>query len=100
MPSERTVVSIHLEDISVRLLSLLHPGSLVLVVNNAHISADLVGQSPESRFRADISSAWLFCVDTLASIRVFRRSSRPGRPLRASDYWKVLDSVIVRICAC
>ena len=72
-----------------KVLALLHPGSLALAVDSAHISADLVGQSPESRLKADITSAWLFCIDTLASAGAFRRSSRPGRPLQASDYWKV-----------
>ncbi|KAF8329752.1 uncharacterized protein EI90DRAFT_3155180 [Cantharellus anzutake] len=88
VPSERTVFSVHVEDFSVKLLAPLHPGSIVLAFNNAHVSADLVGKSPESRFKTEITSAWLFCIDTLSSSHAVRRGSRPGKLLQASDYWK------------
>lgn len=88
MPSERTVLSLHISDCSLQLRTHSHPGSIVGALNDVDFSADIVGNSPEMQMRLRIASAWILAIDDVKSSSEPKASSR-SRAAQVSDYWRV-----------
>ncbi|KIK57741.1 hypothetical protein GYMLUDRAFT_75350 [Collybiopsis luxurians FD-317 M1] len=66
VPSERTKISLKVQNGSVKVLAPTHPGALLFHTGDLDFSTELVGESPELEIVLKINSAALLAIDDLA----------------------------------
>ncbi|KAI6045750.1 hypothetical protein EDC04DRAFT_2888774 [Pisolithus marmoratus] len=94
VPSERTVFSMTVVDVSVRLQALEHSGSLVLHIGEADFVTELVGNSLETGFKLGISALHLFIIDNTEDAT--KTSESPRKPAGFSPrVWKDLGYALI-----
>ncbi|KAI6109491.1 hypothetical protein F5141DRAFT_1215004 [Pisolithus sp. B1] len=82
VPSERTVFSATVVDVSVQLQAPEYPGALALHIGDTDFLTELVGNSLETGFKLGISALHLFVIDNIEDASEAsespRKSRRPG----------------------
>lgn len=89
VPSERTVFSATVVDVSVQLQAPDYPGALALHIGNTDFLTELVGNSSESGFKLGISALHLFVIDNIEDASETSESPRKPRRL-GSRMWNDL----------
>ncbi|KAI6036274.1 hypothetical protein BKA83DRAFT_4160612 [Pisolithus microcarpus] len=89
VPSERTVFSATVVDVSVQLQAPDYPGALALQIGNTDFLTELVGNSSESGFKLGISALHLFVIDNIEDASETSESPRKPRRL-GSRMWNDL----------
>ncbi|KAF5377015.1 hypothetical protein D9757_007710 [Collybiopsis confluens] len=65
VPSDRTKISLKVQNGSVKIFAPTHPGAMLFHLGNLEFSTDLIGESPESEFSLKLHSAALLAIDDL-----------------------------------
>lgn len=94
VPSERTVFSMTVIDVSVRLQAPEYPGALVVHIGEADFLTELIGNSLETGFKLGISSLHLFVIDNIEDESETSKSPRKPAGL-GPRMWKDLGFALV-----
>lgn len=81
VPSERTVFSATVVDVSVQLQAPDYPGALALHIGNTDFLTELIGNSLETGFKLGISALHLFVIDSIEDASETSESPRKPRRL-------------------
>ena len=90
VPAERTKLSVHITDGSVKAHAPTHPGALVFYVGDLTLNTDIVGDAPSSIFHVLVPDLSILLLDDLESRTDGLTSDRLHTSVNQGvAYWKV-----------
>ena len=94
VPAERTKLSVHITDGSVKAHAPTHPGALVFYVGDLTLNTDIVGDAPSSLFQVLIPELSILLLDDLESRTDGLTLDRlPTSVNQGVAYWKVYPRI-------
>jgi len=94
VPAERTKLSVHITDSSVKAHAPTHPGALVFYVGDLTLNTDIVGDAPSSLFHLLIPDLSILLLDDLETRADGFTSDRlPTSVNQGVTYWKVCPRI-------
>lgn len=94
VPAERTKLSVHITDGSVKAHTSTHPGALVFYIGDLTLNTDIVGSAPSSLFHVLVPNLSILLLDDLESRTDGLVSVKlPTSVNQGVAYWKVCPCV-------
>jgi len=94
VPAERTKLSVHITDSSVKAHASTHPGALVFYIGDLTLNTDIVGDAPSSLFHVLIPDLSILLLDDLETrtdgLTLDRLSTSVNQGVA---YWKVCPRI-------
>ena len=94
IPSERTRITVKIEEVSARLFAPRHVGAFVLHLGDVELATEMVGDSPEIRLR--IAARALTALFTDNHVEAAQKSSNRSQPdVQGPLYWKACYELLI-----